>query len=123
MEDNHGFSLREIYPLSGISGNNQVVNNLKINEILYLKSDNSSTDFFTEKGERFTSTTNIGTHEEALAKRKCGIIRIHASYMVNLYKVSKIIKGDKPCIVLLDKKTTLPVSDKYKKVLFSIFHS
>src|SRR5690606_32301937 len=67
---------------------------LDTRDILYLKSDNNSTDFFMRDGNVITAFKTLKSFEEQLPK---GFIRIHQSYILNSRYVSRINYGKSVC--------------------------
>jgi|TARA_B110000014_G_C19578875_1_gene307979 two-component system LytT family response regulator len=87
------------------------------NEILYLKSDGSYTEFFLED-RKITSSKNIGVYEKKLS---INFFRIHHSYIVNLEKIKYICKVN-GVSCYLDNNKTIPVSRRKKKDLINFIN-
>ncbi len=85
---------------------------LNISEIIYCKSDNSYTTFYTSDGEHIMVSKSIKEYDELLCEY--GFLRPHQSYLVNLNYVKKIDKTDGGFIILKNKKE-IPVSIRQKK--------
>ena len=82
---------------------------IKTDEILYLKADNNTTDFFLEGGRMITAYKTLKHFESQLAEN---FYRIHHSYIINSHFVSRIniTKGD----CYLNTSIILPFSRTYK---------
>jgi two-component system LytT family response regulator len=65
---------------------------IKMNEIMYCKSEGRYTKFYLENGDVFMSSKNIGEYEDILDKRN--FFRVHNSYVINMNFVNRIIKTD-----------------------------
>ncbi len=84
---------------------------LDTNDILYLKADNNSTDFFMEDGRSISAFKTLKHFENQLPEN---FIRVHKSYIVNTNFVSRINYGKSYCY-LKGKATQLPFSKSYKE--------
>lgn len=73
---------------------------LELVNILYLESDNSYTTIFLLDGTRITSTRNLGFFEGVLLPEP--FLRVHNSFIVNLTKVVKYIRGDDGYLILVN---------------------
>lgn len=60
---------------------------LKVEDIIYLKADNNTTDFYLKDGSMVTSYKTLKTFEDELPNI---FARIHKSYMVNISYINKI---------------------------------
>ncbi len=83
-------------------------------DILYCQAEGRYTIFHFTNGEQQTASKNLGDYEPNLTR--AGIIRIHRSYAVNIYKIAKYSKGKSPQVTL-QNNTTLNVSPQYKETL------
>ena len=83
---------------------------LDTNEILYLKADNNSTDFFMRDGQKISAYKTLKTFEGTLPKN---FIRVHQSYILNTKHVSRINYGKNTCS-LRNSDDQLPFSKSYK---------
>ncbi len=83
---------------------------LDTSEILYLKADNNSTDFFMRDGKRISAYKTLKTFEGLLPKN---FIRIHQSYILNTKYVSRINFGKSTCS-LRNSDYQLPFSKSYR---------
>lgn len=84
---------------------------LDTRDILYLKSDNNSTDFFMRDGNVITAFKTLKSFEEQLPKT---FIRIHQSYILNSRYVSRINYGKSMCTLNHGREEDLPFSKTYK---------
>ncbi len=83
---------------------------LDTNEILYLKADNNSTDFYMRNGEKISAYKTLKTFENALPKN---FVRVHQSYILNTRYISKINYGKSTCS-LRNMEDQLPFSRSYR---------
>jgi len=83
---------------------------IEMEEILFLKADNTATDFFMEDGSVVSAFKTLKTFESILPKN---FIRIHNSYIINQNYVSRIHFGKSKCTI---KKNNfaIPFSKSYK---------
>ncbi len=81
---------------------------LKINEILYFKSDGSYTEIFTSD-KKLISSKNIGYFEKLLDKNH--FFRVHHSYLVNKAHIVEVQKG-RGGNVILTGNIQIPVSQR-----------
>ncbi len=94
---------------------------LNVNEIDYLKSNNTTTEiFFVLDGmkKRVISTKPLKHFEDVL--QGYTFFRIHDSYIVNLNKIKQYIKGEGGSILMLDG-TELDVSRRRKQDFLNLF--
>ncbi|CAN5437650.1 LytTR family DNA-binding domain-containing protein [soil metagenome] len=71
---------------------------LRINEILYLKSDRQYTIFYLKSGEKIMTSKNLGEYEELLVEHN--FFRVHHSSLINIGEVKKYIRGEGGTIVM-----------------------
>lgn len=69
---------------------------LNTNEILYLKADNNTTDFFMNNGNVIGAYKTLKVFENLLPK---SFLRIHKSYIVNTNQISRIHYGKSICLI------------------------
>lgn len=79
--------------------------------ILYLKADNNSTDFFMKDGTYISAYKTLKTFQQQLPKN---FVRIHQSYILNTDYVSRINYGKSHCTLKL-QKVQLPFSKSYRE--------
>ncbi|MEM9363328.1 MAG: LytTR family DNA-binding domain-containing protein [Bacteroidota bacterium] len=85
---------------------------LDTKEILYLKSDNNSTDFFLANGNVVSAFKTLKSFEEKLPEQ---FIRIHQSYILNSRYVSRINYGKNLCTLRNPQEQEIPFSKKYRE--------
>lgn len=91
---------------------------LNPSEINYVEADNVYSNFYLNDGTKIVSSKNLGYYEEQL--EKCNFRRIHHSYIINMDKIYKFIRGN-DSYVMLENKKILKVSRSYKDRLLQIF--
>ncbi|UII75625.1 LytTR family DNA-binding domain-containing protein [Flagellimonas sp. HMM57] len=90
---------------------------LDTNEILYLKSDNNTTDFFMKDGNVVSAFKTLKSFEDRLPE---SFIRIHQSYILNSKYVSRINYGKSMCTLSSSGKQELPFSKTYRDKVDSL---
>lgn len=90
---------------------------LRINDILYFKSDGSYTEIFTPD-KKLISSKNIGYFEKSLNKEY--FFRVHHSYLVNKSQIIEIQKG-RGGQVILKGDIQIPVSQRRMNDLMDQF--
>lgn len=90
---------------------------IDINEILYCKSNNSYTTFYTVGHEPVVVSKNIKDCENYLAAY--GFFRPHQSYLVNLAHIRRIDKAN-GFQLIISGNTFIPTSSRRKKALIQI---
>jgi two-component system LytT family response regulator len=90
---------------------------IPIVDILYLKSDNNYTTIHLSTGEQVLSSRNIGYYEDILDTSN--FYRIHNSYIVNLRKIVKFIKG-KSGYIEMENGLRLEVSLRRRNTLLEL---
>ena len=94
---------------------------IEFNRILYLESDNNYTTFHMEDGQYLVSSKNIGYYEDLLLESH--FFRVHNSYLINLKKLRKYIKGGAGYAEMQDGKriqVSVRRKDEFTKVLSMI---
>jgi DNA-binding LytR/AlgR family response regulator len=94
---------------------------LDISNILYLKADNNTTDFYMADGRVVSAFKTLKVFEKSLPKT---FYRIHKSYIININCISRIHYGKSMCIIknqhkIPFTKTFLENIKKINKVLSS----
>lgn len=69
---------------------------LNIKDILYLKADNNTTDFYMEDGKIISAYKTLKVFENSLPEN---FYRIHKSYIININCISRINFGKSTCFV------------------------
>lgn len=92
---------------------------LETDEVLYLKADNNTTDFYMTSGHKVSAYKTLKTFENILPKN---FLRIHKSYIVNKNHVSRVNYGTLNCTL---KKCLLnvPFSKTYINNIDSMINS
>lgn len=67
---------------------------ISINDIIYLKADNNTTDFYLQDGRKLTAYKTLKHYEMSLP---LNFSRIHNSYIVNINYISRINLGKSLC--------------------------
>jgi two-component system, LytTR family, response regulator len=93
---------------------------IPLNEILYLKADGSYTHFLLSKNKKITVTKKIADFTRL--EQMGGFLRIHRSHMVNIDRISKILKIDGG-VVEMDNGDTLSISTDKKQDLIHLFEN
>lgn len=83
---------------------------IDLDEILYLKADNNTTDFYLTEGRKVSAFKTLKHFEESLPG---DFLRVHHSYIINTNQVTRINFG-KSVIALQDKVPNIPFSKSYK---------
>lgn len=106
-------------PVSGIIAlpTDQGTHLVKDSDILYCAASGSYTDFFLENSTHITISKSL-KHVESLLKSE-RFQRVHRSYIVNISKISKILKSDGGWLKVND--AAIPLSKKYVDELYARF--
>ena len=89
---------------------------ISIDDIVYLKADNNTTDFYLKNGKQISGFKTMKFFESQLPFY---FFRIHNSYIVNIHFVSRINLGKNDCY-LLDNQYKIPFSRGYKENIDTI---
>ena len=89
---------------------------ITLEDIVYLKADNNTTDFYLQNGKKITGFKTMKFYEQELPFY---FFRIHHSYIVNVHFVSRITLGKNVCY-LLENTFKLPFSRSYKDTIATI---
>ena len=89
---------------------------ISLNDILYLKADNNTTDFFLQNGRKLTAYKTLKHYEASLP---FFFFRIHNSYIVNSHFVSRINTGKSLCY-LNNSDTSISFSKTFKENIDAI---
>ena len=84
---------------------------LETDNIHYLQADSNYTYFFLPGGKKITASKTLGDIEKMLPDN---FVRVHTTYIINLSKIQKYVKGDGGHVVMEDG-TTVPVSRSQKQ--------
>ena len=89
---------------------------LQVNEIVYLKADNNTTDFFLVDGTMVTSFNTLKKFETELPHI---FIRVHKSYIINMNYITKIHFSKFHC-ALKFTRNLIPFSKSLKSKMYEI---
>ena len=89
---------------------------IKTHDIVYLKADNNTTDFYLQSGKVITAFKTLKYFEKLLPFY---FLRIHHGYVINVDHVSRINLGKNQCY-LLNNEISLPFSRTYKDNISTI---
>ncbi|WP_445720154.1 LytR/AlgR family response regulator transcription factor [Flavobacterium sp.] len=89
---------------------------ISLDDIVYLKADNNTTDFYLQNGKKISGFKTMKFFENQLPFY---FFRIHHSYVVNIHFVSRINLGKNVCY-LLDNEYKIPFSRGYKENIDTI---
>lgn len=89
---------------------------IKTRDIVYLKADNNTTDFYLQSGKVITAFKTLKHFEKLLPFY---FFRIHHGYVINVDYVSRINLGKSKCY-LLNNELALPFSRTYKDNIATI---
>ena len=93
---------------------------IPLSDIIYLKADGSYTHFILQSDKKITVTKKIA--DFARLEQMGAFLRIHRSHMINLDKVSKILKIDGG-LVVMENGDQLSISTDKKQDLMSLFEN
>lgn len=83
---------------------------INVDEVLYLKADNNTTDFVMNTGNKVEAFKTLKHFQELLPKH---FVRIHNSYIINTNYVSRIHFGKSKCSIK-NSPDLIPFSRSYK---------
>lgn len=87
---------------------------VKLNEIIYLRSEGHSTEFFLTNETRLTSNRILGEFESSMDRRR--FFRIHNSYLVNLHQVTNI-NNENGSYCVMSNGDRLPIARRRQDAL------
>jgi DNA-binding LytR/AlgR family response regulator len=93
-------------------------NFIRSSEIVYLKADNNTTDFYLKSGKVISAYKTLKHFEKLLPFY---FFRIHHGYVINIQYVSRINLGKNSCY-LQNNEIILPFSRTYKANIDTIIH-
>ena len=85
---------------------------IDLNNILYFESNANYTYIYLVDNTKIISSKHLGYYEENLKWE--AFLRVHNSFIINLTKVSKYIRGDEAYMMMFNKKI-IPVSKSKKE--------
>lgn len=71
---------------------------VRVDEIMYLRSDRQYTIFYLNSGEKLVTSKNLGEYEELLADYN--FFRVHHSSIINISEVKKYLRGEGGSVVM-----------------------
>lgn len=83
---------------------------VEVDDILYLKADNNTTDFVMSDGNKVEAFKTLKHFQDLLPNH---FVRIHNSYIINTHYVSRIHFGKAKCAIK-NTKDLIPFSKSYK---------
>ncbi len=107
---------RSLYPHKISIKSNGDYHFISTREIVYLKADNNTTDFYLQSGKVITAFKTLKHFEQLLPFY---FFRIHHSYIINVAHVSRINLGKNQCY-LLNNDISVPFSRTYKEAIDTI---
>jgi two-component system, LytTR family, response regulator len=91
-----------------------------LSEIIKLEGEKNYTTFYLDKGRKVTVTKTLKEYEDLL--QNFGFFRVHQSFIINMVRISKYIKG-KGGYAVMDDGSTVEISvrrkDDFLKTLYS----
>ena len=96
--------------------NNQGIDYIDIQDIMYLESTNKCTKIVTTKGE-FVSSHNLGKFQNLVDTHS--FFQVHRSYIINLMH---ILRYESSLIVIMANKNEIPVSRNVKSDFLKLFN-
>jgi len=89
---------------------------ISLSDIIYLKADNNTTDFFLHTGRRLTAYKTLKYYETSLPGN---FYRIHNSYIVNSNYITRISTGKSLCY-FKNNEISVPFSKTHKDIVDAI---
>ncbi|WP_418637471.1 LytR/AlgR family response regulator transcription factor [Winogradskyella sp.] len=83
---------------------------LDTKNILFLKADNNTTDFYALNADKTTAFKTLKTYESLLPNN---FLRVHKSYIINTDFINRINFGKSVCVIDGTHKHNIPFSNKY----------
>lgn len=93
---------------------------IQLGDILYLKADSSTTDFYLENSVKITAYKTLKYFENLLPKE---FLRIHNSYIINTKKVSRINFGKKEIYLNRQRSCKVPFSKSHVQLIRDLHDS
>lgn len=93
---------------------------LKYEDVIYLEGDGNYTHAVLTSGKRITSSKPISEYEEQLGAE--GFFRVHKSYIINMARVVKYVKG-RGGEVVMDNGDTVYVSSRKKDDFLALLNN
>jgi len=96
----------------------ETVHLVKVSDISYCESDLSYTQFYLADGQKILVSKTLREFEEML--KEFGFFRVHKSFLVNLFAISKFEKADGGYLVM-ENNDRVPVATRKKDELMELF--
>ena len=93
---------------------NYSIQKIKVNDILYIQSDNIYIDIYLNTGKRFLIRTTLDKYKESLPSY---FMRVHRRFVVNINHVDYFNYKE---LFLLNCKEPIPIGRKYKEYLYNL---
>ena len=97
----------------------ETVHLVKVKDISYCESDLSYTQFYLTDGQKILVSRTLREFEDLL--KEFGFFRVHKSFLVNLFTISKFEKADGGYLVM-ENKDRVPVASRKRDQLFEMFN-
>jgi len=91
---------------------------VKVRDITYCESDLSYTKFYLLDGQKITISKSLREFEDML--KDFGFFRVHKSFLVNLFTITKFDKTDGGFLVM-ENKDRVPVASRKRDELMELF--
>ena len=96
----------------------ETVHLVRVSDISYCESDSSYTNFYLANGQKILVSKTLREFEDML--KEFGFFRVHKSFLVNLFSISKFEKADGGYLVM-ENKDRVPVASRKKEQLLELF--
>jgi len=96
----------------------ETVHLVKVSDISYCESDISYTQFYMADGHKILVSKTLREFEEML--KEFGFFRVHKSFLVNLFAISKFEKADGGYLVM-ENEERVPVASRKRDQLLEMF--
>jgi two-component system, LytTR family, response regulator len=97
----------------------ETVHLVKVSDISYCESDISYTSFYFADGQKILVSRTLREFEDML--KEFGFFRVHKSFLVNLFTISKFEKADGGYLVM-ENKDRVPVASRKRDQLLEMFN-
>jgi len=96
----------------------ETVHLVKVSDISYCESDLSYTQFYMDDGQKILVSKTLKEFDDML--KEFGFFRVHKSFLVNLFAISKFEKADGGYLVM-ENNDRVPVATRKKDELMELF--
>jgi len=97
----------------------ETVHLVKVSDISYCESDLSYTQFYLTDGQKILVSRTLREFEDMF--KEFGFFRVHKSFLVNLFAISKFEKADGGYLVM-ENKDRVPVASRKRDQLMEMFN-